>query len=170
MSTTVSEHSVGVRGGGDAGDGGVRVVVARSAYNGWVTDRLLEGAIEAMGRLAPGGAVEVATVSGSLELPQVVEAALATGRFDAAVALGCVIRGETVHDRIIGEAIIGSLVEIAVRRARPVGIGVLTVENAEQAESRAGGAHGNKGAESMEAALQSLGVCRSLASGEGVKR
>jgi 6,7-dimethyl-8-ribityllumazine synthase len=144
-----------------------RVLVVTSRYNGWITDALERGSVEAAERLCPGASVEVVPAPGALELPQLIEAGLATGRFDAAVALGCVIKGETVHDRLIGAAIIESLVEIAVRRDTPVGIGVLTVEDASQAESRAGGAHGNKGAEAAEAALASLAASVAIRSEGG---
>lgn len=148
---------IGVGAEGGVGDGVAwRVGVVVSRYNGWVTDQLEAGALEALERVSGGaGEAVVAGVSGSLELPCVAAEMVASGAFDAVVALGCVIRGETAHDRHISDAIIGSLTEVSAAGGVPVGVGVLTVNDAEQAEARAGGAHGNKGAEAMEAALAS---------------
>lgn len=141
---------------------GVRALIVTSSYNRWVTEKLECGAIEAAGRLCREPLIECAEAAGALELPHLVSAGINTGRFDVAIALGCIIKGETIHDRLIGRAVIESLVATAVKATVPIGIGVLTVDSAEQAESRAGGALGNKGSESMEAALRSLHAARSL--------
>jgi 6,7-dimethyl-8-ribityllumazine synthase len=90
---------------------------------------------------------------GAFEVPMLVDRALATGAFDVAVGVGCIVRGETVHDRHLGQAVTQELLSIAVRRGRPVGLAVLTVEDIAQAHARAGGALGNKGAEAMAAAI-----------------
>jgi 6,7-dimethyl-8-ribityllumazine synthase len=147
-----------------------RVAVVVSRYNQWITDRLLDGAAEAFARLAgdaPDGdawRMESVPAPGTFELPGVAAAALATGRFDAAVCLGCVIRGETSHDRHIASAVAGQIAALASADggSRPVAFGVITAENADQAEARAGGTHGNKGAEAMEAALGALAAVRAL--------
>ena len=138
-------------------------------YNGWVTGKLEEGALGALERLSGGrGEAVVVGVSGSLEVPALVAEAASGGGFDAVVALGCVIKGETEHDRHIGAAIIGNLVEIGSASGVPIGVGILTVNDAAQAEARAGGNLGNKGAEAMEAALASaagIGELRGLRGG-----
>ncbi len=142
---------------------GFSVAIVVSAYNRWVTERLEAGAVEALERLTGGaGRAAVVEVSGSLEIPTVAAEAAMSGAFDAVVTLGCVIKGETEHDRFIAQAIIESLTETSVASGVPIGIGVLTVNNADQAEARAGGALGNKGAEAMEAALASAGALGAL--------
>lgn len=143
-----------------AGPLAVALVVSR--YNAWVTDHLRDGAVDALRRLEPGSSAVVAPVAGSLELPAVAAEAAMSGDYDAVVALGCVIRGETEHDRFISQAIIASLTQAGVASGVPVGVGVLTVNDPEQARDRAGGKLGNKGAEAMEAAITSVRVMRRL--------
>ncbi len=138
----------------------VAVVVSR--YNQWITDRLLQGAVETFERLAPRGRVTVIPVPGSMELPVAAKVAAASGDFDAVVCIGCIIRGETEHDRHLASAVAQTLTQMSVEEELPVTFGVLTVENAEQAEARAGGPHGNKGAEAMEAALRLVAVLREI--------
>jgi 6,7-dimethyl-8-ribityllumazine synthase len=140
-----------------------RVLVVVSRFNEAVTRRLLDGARAA---LAAGGVaaddVQVVWVPGAFELPLAVHAGLATGRFDCAVALGAVIRGETYHfDVIAGEATRG-LGAAAIEFQAPVGFGLLTCDTTEQAMARAGGAAGNKGGEAAEAALAALAALQDL--------
>lgn len=140
---------------------GVHAAIAVSRYNAWITDALLEGARAEFGRL--GGDPEhliVLPAPGAWELPSILAAALRTGRFDCAVALGCIIRGETSHDRHIADAVAQSLMTLSIQSASPVAFGILTVQTPEQAEARAGGAKGNKGAEAMRAALDTLASIR----------
>lgn len=144
--------------------GGVfRAAIVVSQYNGWITEKLRDGAIEALGRAAgDAGAATVVEVSGSLELPTMAAEMAVTGRYGVVVVLGCVIRGETSHDEIINHAIFQQLTKTSAETGVPFGIGVLTVNSPEQAEARAGGKLGNKGAEAMEAALRSAGLIASL--------
>lgn len=144
--------------------GGVfRAAIVVSRYNGWITDALREGAIEALERAAGEQAeATVVEVAGSLELPTMAAELAVTGRYGVVVVLGCVIRGETSHDEIINHAIFQQLTKTSAETGVPFGIGVLTVNSPEQAEARAGGKLGNKGAEAMEAALLSAGVIASL--------
>jgi 6,7-dimethyl-8-ribityllumazine synthase len=142
----------------------VAVIVSR--YNELITRRLLDGARDA---LREGGVPEKHTdvlwVPGAFELPVVAEAAAATGRYRAIVALGCVIRGETPHfEFVAGEATRG-LGNVALAYRIAVGFGVLTTENQIQAVARAGGAAGNKGYEAAAAALQTADVLQRLRRG-----
>ncbi len=142
----------------------VAVVVSR--YNGSVTDRLLAGALEEYERR--GGrreSVVVLDAPGSFELPALALAAARSGSFRAVVALGCIVRGETRHDRYLAQAVTTGLVDVTMRTGVPVGYGVLTVEKASQAHARAGGKKGNKGAESMAAALETVSEIDRLADG-----
>ena len=128
------------------------VLVSRFHEN--VTTRLLEGARAALRRAGlADGQVDVVWVPGAFELPVVAEAAAVSERYDAIVALGCVIRGETAHfEYVAGEAARG-LGNVALAHRIAVGFGVLTTETEIQALARAGGVIGNKGAEAAEAAL-----------------
>ena len=136
---------------------GRRIVVVASRFNETVTMPLAEGAVEA---LVKNGVlfddIDVLWVPGAWELPVAVRRALATERYDAAVAIGAVIRGETPHfDIVAGESARG-LMEISRDFDVPVTLGLLTTDTLEQAEARAGGAHGNKGADAALAVLEVL--------------
>jgi 6,7-dimethyl-8-ribityllumazine synthase len=133
---------------------GLRAIIVASAYHAEVTSALVRGARDAfLAARGAEGSLEVVHAPGAFEVPMLVDRALATGAFDFAVGVGCIVRGETVHDRHLGQAVTQELLSIAVRRGRPVGLAVLTVEDIAQAHARAGGALGNKGAEAMAAAI-----------------
>jgi len=141
----------------------VRVAVVVARYNEIVTGRLLEGARQCLREKGvPEAQVDVVWVPGAFELPVAAEAAAASGRYAAIVALGCVIRGETPHfEYVAGEAARG-LGNVALAHRLAVGFGVLTTESLEQAMARAGGAAGNKGYEAAEAALTTADVLAQL--------
>ena len=148
-----------------------RVAIVVSRFNESVTMRLLEGAIDALER--HGGAredIDVVWVPGAWELPAAARALLATERYDAIVALGAVIRGETPHfDFVAGEASRG-LAEASAEFDVPIGFGLLTWTRMEQAEARAGGAHGNKGWDAALAALEMVGSLRTAACARRLRR
>jgi 6,7-dimethyl-8-ribityllumazine synthase len=134
-----------------------RIVVVASRFNESVTVPLTEGAVTT---LVEKGVrfddVDVLWVPGAWELPVAVRRALATGRYDAAVVLGAVVRGDTPHfDFVAGEASRG-LMEASRDFDVPVTLGLLTTDTMAQAEARAGGAHGNKGVDAALAALELL--------------
>lgn len=144
----------------------VAIVVSR--FNESVTQKLVEGAVDALTR--HGGArenIDVVWVPGAWELPAAARALLATERYDAIVALGAVIRGETPHfDFVAGEASRG-LAEAGADFEVPIGFGLLTTDTLEQAEARAGGAHGNKGWDAALAALEMVDLFERLRAREG---
>jgi 6,7-dimethyl-8-ribityllumazine synthase len=155
--------------GGRRGARSVRVCAVVSRYNATVTERLLEGAARAFAERfegVEGAELEVVHAPGAFELPAVCMTAARAG-FDAVVALGCLIRGETIHDRVIADAVAQGLVNVTIVTGVPVTFGVLTVNTAEQALARAGGAEGNKGADAMHAALDVVAAARALEGGEG---
>jgi 6,7-dimethyl-8-ribityllumazine synthase len=133
---------------------GRRFAVVVSRFNELVTEKLLAGARACLLQHGVGvDAVDVLWVPGAWELPAAALHAAHTGRYAGIVALGCVIRGETPHfDYVAGEAARG-LATVALETGLPVGFGVLTTDNADQALARAGGHKGNKG---WEAALSAL--------------
>lgn len=134
-----------------------------SRYNASITDRLLEGALaEYRERGGAETAVDVFPAPGSYELPAVALAAARSERYGAVVALGCLIKGETSHDRYIAEAVAHGLVEVTMRTGVPVAFGVLTVDTPEQAAARAGGKEGNKGRDAMAAAIETAGVVKAV--------
>ena len=142
---------------------GMRVAIAASAYHAAVTSAMDRGAREEFARL--GGdpaAVRGVAAAGAFELPLLVDALLARPDVDGAVAIGFVVRGETVHDRHLGLAVTQELARISVARGKPVGLAVLTVENMDQARARAGGASGNKGADAMRAVVATACSCREI--------
>lgn len=149
--------------------GQVRVAIVVSRYNEWITDRLRDGAVEELRRrLGDAGTATIIPAPGAWELGYLSACAAASGAFDAIVALGCLIKGETRHDEVIADALCPALMRLSVERRIPIGFGVLTVETAEQGEARAGGeARGgegrwNKGAEAMGAALDALFCARAM--------
>ncbi|HET8713406.1 MAG TPA: 6,7-dimethyl-8-ribityllumazine synthase [Gemmatimonadales bacterium] len=135
-----------------------RVAIVVSRFHENITTQLLETAREALRR---GGIddrhVDVTWVPGAFELPVAAEAAATSGRFDAIVALGCVIRGETPHfEYVAGEAARG-LGNVALAHRIAVGFGVLTTDTLVQAQARVG-----KGAEAVQAALETADAIERL--------
>jgi 6,7-dimethyl-8-ribityllumazine synthase len=148
---------------------GRRIVVVVSRFNESVTVPLAEGAVEALVRQGVAfDDVDVLWVPGAWELPVAVRRALATERYDAAVAIGAVIRGETPHfDIVAGESARG-IMDASRDFDVPVTLGLLTTDTLAQAEARAGGEHGNKGADAALAVLEVLDLFdRVLPSDEG---
>ena len=142
---------------GEPQGAGRRIVVIASRFNESVTAALAEGAVATLVRQGvPFDDIDVLWVPGAWELPIAVRRAVMSGRYDAAVAVGAVIRGETPHfDIVAGESARG-LMEVSREFDVPVTLGLLTTDTLEQAEARAGGAHGNKGADAALAALELL--------------
>ena len=134
---------------------GRRFAVVASRFNETITQPLAEGAVDALTRHgAAFDDVDLIWVPGAWELPAAVRRALASDRYDAIVALGAVVRGETPHfDIVAGEAARG-LAQAGADFDVPVTLGLLTTDTMEQAEARAGGAHGNKGWDAAMAALE----------------
>ncbi len=132
-----------------------RVAVIASRFNEEITRKLADGAMETL--VAHGVAfdhIDMIWVPGAWELPLAARAAAGTDRYDAIVAVGAVIRGETAHfDYIAGEASRG-IADVGREFEVPIGFGLLTCENDEQAEERSGGSHGNKGSDAALAALE----------------
>jgi 6,7-dimethyl-8-ribityllumazine synthase len=134
---------------------GFRFALVVSKYNDFVTDRLQAGALAA---LAAGGVtpadVTVVRVPGAFEIPLAAQHAAETGRFDAVVCLGCLIRGETPHFDFIASAVAHGLTTAAAATGIPMALGVLTTNSVEEALARAGDGTGNKGHEAAVAAIE----------------
>jgi 6,7-dimethyl-8-ribityllumazine synthase len=143
---------------------GRRFAVVASRFNEGITQKLAEGAVTAL--IDAGAAyddVDLVWVPGAWELPAAARALLASDRYDAIVAVGAVIRGDTPHfDYVAGEASRG-LADASAEFHTPVGFGLLTCDTMEQAEARAGGLHGNKGADAARAAIEMADLFARLA-------
>jgi 6,7-dimethyl-8-ribityllumazine synthase len=144
----------------------LRVAVLAARFNAEITDRLVDGATRALRQR--GGApsdVETIRVPGAWELPQAAARAVEAERFDAIIALGCVIRGETPHfEYVCTQATLG--LGAVAREARiPVAFGVLTTDDVGQARARAGDGPDNKGYEAALAVLEMVSVYRRLGAG-----
>jgi 6,7-dimethyl-8-ribityllumazine synthase len=142
---------------------GRRIVVVASRFNEDVVKKLVDGAMEALVKYGVAfDDIDVVWVPGAWELPIAARWLVSTERYDGVVAVGAVIRGETAHfDYIAGEASRG-LAAISAEFETPVGFGVLTCDTDEQAEARAGGAHGNKGWDAALATLEMVDLYNRL--------
>jgi len=142
---------------------GQKIAVIVSRFNSFITDKLLEGAVDAFVRHGGGdGDITVVYVPGAFEIPSVARRLAHAKKFDAIICIGCVIRGGTDHYvHVAGEASKG-IAAVANDSPIPVIFGVLTVESIEQAIERAGTKMGNKGAESAIAAIEMINVNRAL--------
>lgn len=132
-----------------------RFAIVASRFNEPITAKLVAGALDALVRHgASAENVDVVWVPGAWELPVAARRLLATDRYDALVAVGAVIRGETPHFEYIAAEAARGLALASTEYDRPIGFGVLTCDTMVQAEARAGGAHGNKGWDAALAALE----------------
>jgi 6,7-dimethyl-8-ribityllumazine synthase len=143
---------------------GLKVALIASRFNDVVTSRLVEGAVDGLVR---HGADEknlvLVKVPGSFELPQAAAKLAAQGSYDAIVALGCLVRGETPHFDLLAAEAAKGLAQAAVSSGVPVIFGVLTCDTMEQAIDRAGGKAGNKGWDAALAAIEMVSLYRRLA-------
>lgn len=134
---------------------GRRFAVVAARFNAEVVDRLLEGALA---QLAAHGVarndIDVVRVPGAWEIPQALDLLARSGRYEALIALGAVIRGETPHFDFVAAECSRGVAEAARTHRRPIAFGVLTCDTLTQALDRAGGAAGNKGEEAASAALE----------------
>jgi 6,7-dimethyl-8-ribityllumazine synthase len=150
---------------GDASRLRIAIVVAR--FNAFVTDRLRDGAVAALREAgAAESAIEIFPVPGAFEIPQAARAVAETGRFDAIVCLGCLIRGETPHFDYIASAAAHGITAAAGETGIPMAFGVLTTNTTEQAVERAGDGPDNKGREAAAAAIEMVRLYRALAAAQ----
>jgi 6,7-dimethyl-8-ribityllumazine synthase len=137
-----------------------RILIVEARYYEAIADALLAGAKRAL--TEAGTQFDVVTVPGALEIPPAIAIATAKSKkYDGAVALGCVIRGETFHFEIVSMESARALMDLSVARQFPIGNGILTVDTESQAMARAGQGEGDKGAEAVRAALTLIALKRS---------
>ena len=142
---------------------GRRVALVVSAFNDFVTDRLRVGAMAALQSAGVAADdVSIIHVPGAFEIPLAAQHAAESGRFDAIVCLGCLIRGETPHFEYISSAVAHGITAAARLTRVPMSFGVLTTNSAEEALARAGEGPANKGHEAAVAALEMVDVVAQL--------
>ncbi|MDQ3864398.1 MAG: 6,7-dimethyl-8-ribityllumazine synthase [Actinomycetota bacterium] len=138
--------------------------IVASRFNDFVVKALLDGALDAIRRHG-GESVEVAWVPGSYEIPVVARALALSGRYDAIVCLGAVIRGATAHFDYVAGGVAGGISQVALETGVPVIFGVITTETIEQAIERAGTKLGNKGFEAAVSAMEMADLMPKLQKG-----
>ena len=148
---------------GDASN--LRLAIVVSRFNVEVTGRLRDGAVRALREAgAAESQIQIFDVPGAFEIPQAARAAAETGRFDAVICLGCVIRGETPHFEYIASAVAHGITSASGDTGIPMAFGVLTTNSLEQAMARAQETPDNKGREAAAAAIEMASLFRALSS------
>ncbi len=146
---------------------GLRIAIVAGRFNDHVTAPLLDGALQTLATLGLDPAcVPVHWVPGAFEMPLVAQQLAASGRVDAVICLGAVIRGDTAHFEYVAGPCAAGLAQAALDTGIPIAFGVLTTNNDQQALDRAGGGEGNKGAEAAATAVEMVALLREL-SGKG---
>lgn len=142
---------------------GLRFGLVVSRFNSFITERLLEGAIDTLVRHGASEAdLLVARVPGAWEIPLACKRMAESGKFDAVIALGAVIRGSTPHFDMVASEVSKGVAQASLQSGVPVAFGVLTTDSIEQAVERAGTKAGNKGAEAAMAAVEMAHVLKAL--------
>ena len=142
---------------------GLRFGIVVSRFNSFISERLLEGAMDALRR---SGAEEedcsVVRVPGAFEIPLATKKMVKTGRFDAMICLGCVIRGATPHYAYIASEVTKGIASLSLESEIPIAFGVLTTETVEQAIERAGTKVGNKGFDAAMSAIEMANLLKEI--------
>jgi 6,7-dimethyl-8-ribityllumazine synthase len=142
---------------------GLRVAVVASRFNELVVDRLVQGAIDGLRRTGVReGDVTIVRTPGAFEIPQVTRVVVASGKYDAVICLGAVIRGSTPHFEYVSGACTSGISDVANKADIPVINGVLTTNDVDQALDRAGIKVGNKGTDAALAAVEMATLLRAL--------
>jgi len=142
---------------------GLRIGIIVSRFNGFITEKLLEGALD--GVRSHGGQeqdITVVRVPGAFEIPLVAERMAAYGQYDALICLGAVIRGDTPHFEYVADAVTRGIGQTIWKYRIPVGFGVLTTNDVQQAMDRSGSKDGNKGYEAALTAIEMANVIRQI--------
>lgn len=148
---------------GDYKNSNGQYVIVAGRFNHFITDKLIQGAIDAFSRHGiEQSQIDVVWVPGAFEMPFAVRKLIGTGKYDAVITLGAVIRGATPHfDYVAGECASG-IARLNTEADVPVVFGVLTTDTVEQAIERAGSKAGNKGADSAMTAMEMVSLARKI--------
>ena len=142
---------------------GLRFAIVASRFNEFITSKLLEGALDMLRRHgAAEDAVDVAWVPGAFEIPLVAKKLAASGKYDAVICVGAVIRGATSHYDYVCNEVSKGVAQAGLSTGVPVIFGVVTTENIEQAVERAGTKAGNKGADGAMAAMEMANLLKKI--------
>jgi 6,7-dimethyl-8-ribityllumazine synthase len=143
---------------------GYRFAIVVSRFNEFITSKLLDGALDVLGRhgVDVERDVEVAWVPGSWEIPLAAARFAKSGKFDAVICLGCIIRGDTPHYEYIAAEATKGIAHSMMESGVPIAFGVLTTDNIEQAIERAGTKAGNKGGEAAMSAIEMVNLLKQL--------
>ncbi len=142
---------------------GLRVGLLVSRFNSFVSERLVDGAVDALLRHgAASDDISVVRVPGAFEIPSVARQMVASGRYDAIVCLGAVIRGATPHFDYVSAEVSKGVASVSLDAGIPVAFGVLTTDTIEQAIERAGSKAGNKGFDAAMAAIEMANLYKEL--------
>ena len=140
-----------------------RFAIVVSRFNAFITDKLLDGALDALGRhRADLDHVAVVRCPGAYEVPLVAQKLAAPGSYDAVICLAAVIRGATYHFELVASGVAKGITQVTLETGVPVIFGVLTTDTIEQAIERAGTKAGNKGADAALAAIEMVNLMRQL--------
>jgi 6,7-dimethyl-8-ribityllumazine synthase len=155
---------------GNLSAAGLRIGIVLSRFNNFITERLLEGALDAIHR-HDGDAASVAVfrTPGAFEIPAVTRRVAQTGEFDAVICLGAVIRGATPHFEYIAAEVTKGIAQVQLEVNIPISYGVLTPDTIEQAIERAGTKSGNKGFDAAMAAIEMANLFRQIPGPAGEK-
>jgi 6,7-dimethyl-8-ribityllumazine synthase len=145
---------------------GLRFAIVVSRFNSLVTQRLLDGALDALRRHgADENAITVVYVPGSFEIPLAAKRLAQSGAFDAVICLGCIIRGDTPHFEYVASEAAKGIAQVALETGVPTIFGVVTADTLEQALERAGAKAGNRGFEAAMTAMEMANLMRQLLAG-----
>lgn len=134
-----------------------------SRFNSFICDRLVEGAIDSLLRHgASREDIQIVRVPGAFEIPMTAKKMAATGRYDALICLGAVIRGATPHFDYVSAEVSKGIASVSLEAGLPIAFGVLTTDNIEQAIERAGSKAGNKGSEAAVTAIEMVNLFKAL--------
>jgi 6,7-dimethyl-8-ribityllumazine synthase len=145
---------------------GLRFAIVVSRFNSLVTQRLLDGALDALRRHgADENAITVVYVPGSFEIPLAAKRLAQSDAFDAVICLGCIIRGDTLHFEYVASEAAKGIAQVALETGVPTIFGVVTADTLEQALERAGAKAGNRGFEAAMTAMEMANLMRQLSAG-----
>ena len=141
----------------------IRIGIAATRFNEFITSKLLDGALDCLKRHdIPDDAIEIVWVPGAFEIPLVALKMANTGKYDAIICLGAVIRGSTTHYDYVCSEVSKGIASVSLSSGIPVMFGVLTTENIEQAIERAGTKAGNKGYDCAMSAIEMINLIREI--------
>ncbi len=143
---------------------GLKFAIVVGRFNSFISERLLEGALDALLRHgAKEDDIVVSRVPGSFEIPLVTQKLAAAKKYDAIICLGAVIRGATPHFDYVASEVAKGIAQVSLQSGVPIAFGVLTTDTIEQAVERAGTKSGNKGFEAAVTAIETANLCKGLA-------